>query len=163
MVLQEKPYLKQIQSCPELETKMFLLRELTWSGTIDYVGFTHKINGLAGRERFETFWHTDCGVSDEPKNIEAPLRNSKPVVRLGRKATDQAINLRAGLPKRGVVGLQGVGSQAEELRSYAVHLVFWEKPTTDPFWHTLYLGPFVPADFPELLSGAGGSCRAVEC
>ena len=47
-------------------------------------------------------------------------------MRLGRKATDQVNNLRAGLPKRGVVDLQGVGSQVEELRPYAEDPVFWE-------------------------------------
>jgi hypothetical protein len=47
-------------------------------------------------------------------------------VRLGRKATDQVDNLKAGLPKRGVVDVRGVGSQVKELRPYAQDLVFWE-------------------------------------
>jgi hypothetical protein len=34
------------------------------------------------------------------KKLEAPLGIGKPVVRLGRKTTDQVTNLRAGLPKR---------------------------------------------------------------
>ena len=117
-LLQANPKLSRIGA------KNVPLKRAHLSGTIDYVGFTHKINGLARRERFETFWHTDCAVSDEPKNIEAPLRNDKPVVRLGRKATGQVNILKAGVPKRGVVDFQGVGSRAEELRSYAVRLVF---------------------------------------
>ena len=60
------------------------------------------------------------------KISEAPLRNSKPVVRLGRKATDQTNNLKAGLPKRGVVDLQGVGSQLGS-KPYAQGLVFFWK------------------------------------
>ena len=126
MVLQEKPYLKHIQSCPELETKMFLLRELTWSSTIEYVGFTNKINGLAAREMLKLFWHRDCAYSNEPKNIEAPLRNSKPVVRLGRKATGQVNILKAGLPKRGVVDLEGVGSQVKEHKALCPGSCFLE-------------------------------------
>src|SRR5262245_47234105 len=105
---------------------MFLLRELTWRGTIDYVGFTHKINGLAGRERFEAFWHTDCAGSDEPKISRPFLRNGKPVVRLGRKATGQVNILKAGLPKRGVVDLEGVGSQVKEHKALCPGSCFLE-------------------------------------
>jgi hypothetical protein len=45
-------------------------------------------------------------------------------VRLGRKATDQVNNLRAGLPKRGVADLQGVGSQGKEVDPMARILSF---------------------------------------
>jgi hypothetical protein len=43
-------------------------------------------------------------------NLEAPLQKGKRVVRR-RKATGQVNDLKVGLPKRGVVDLQGVGSQ----------------------------------------------------
>jgi hypothetical protein len=45
-------------------------------------------------------------------------------MRLGRKVTDEVENLKAGLPNRGIVDLQGVGSRAEELRPYAKNPVF---------------------------------------
>ena len=56
---------------------MFLLRELTWRGTIDYVGFTHKINGLAGRERFEAFWHTDCATNQKYRGPSPKWQTSR--------------------------------------------------------------------------------------
>ncbi len=70
-------------------------------------------------------------IERRTKNNEAPLRNSEPVVRPGRKATDQVnFTLRAGLPKRGIGDLQGVGSQAEELNPMPGILFFGNQPET---------------------------------
>jgi hypothetical protein len=66
------------------------------------------------------FWHTDCSQRNKPKKYRAPSLKGKPVVRLGRKATDQFEDLKAGLPNRCVVDLQGVGFEGEELRSNAL-------------------------------------------
>jgi len=86
-------------------------------------------------------------------------------VRLGRKATDQVNNLKAGLPKRGVVDLQGVGSQVKELRPYAKDSVLWES-TADSFRRFIPLRPepFVVC-FCSVLSvtGAREGRWAVEC
>jgi len=79
-------------------------------------------------------------------------------VRLGRKATDQVNNLRAGLPKRGVVDLKGVGSQVEELRPYAEDPVFLK---TSP--NSLCPGNSGLAYSYGVFSATGEGCWAVEC
>ena len=86
-------------------------------------------------------------------------------MRLGRKATDQVNNLKAGLPKRGVVDLPGVGSQVKELKPYAQNPGFWES-TADSVRHYIPLcpEPFVVC-FCSVFSvtGAREGRWAVEC
>ena len=125
------------------------------------MGFAYKINSLEGRRVSGGFLAQGLRLARiNQENIEAPLRKGKPVVRLGRKATDQVNHLRAGLPKRGVVDLKAWGLKLEELRPYVQDLVFFGRFTADSFRRYIPLcpEPFVMAYFCSVLfvTGEGG-------
>jgi Family of unknown function (DUF6298) len=99
-----------------LENKNVLLRIALARVTLfKCVCFPLNINSL-GDTKGSAISGTWIARSALKPKISRPLSDKgKPVVRLGRKATDQVENLKAGLPNRGVVDLQGVGSQWEEI------------------------------------------------